>query len=73
VGKKVYAKNFGHGQHWLPSMITEVTGPISFMVKLQDGCCVRRIRIKKTDATRNRAQPELAPLDDVSITTELST
>ena len=33
---KVCAKNFGQGQHRLPSEVTEVTDPVSFMVKLQD-------------------------------------
>jgi hypothetical protein len=58
VGEWVYAKNFGQGQRWLPSVITEVTGPVSFMVKLQDGRCVRRhqdhLRIRKTDASGQR-------------------
>jgi hypothetical protein len=49
------------------------------MVKLQDGRCVRRhqdhLRIRKTDASGQRPpvitvdkEPELAPLDDTSIT-----
>ena len=37
-GDKVYARNFGTStdQKWLPAVIEEVTGPDSFMVKLQD-------------------------------------
>ena len=42
--EKVYARNFGtsSGQKWLPAVIEEVTGPVSFMCKLQDSCVVRR-------------------------------
>ena len=43
-GEKVYARNFGTstGQKWLPAVIVEVTGPVSFMVRLQDNRLVRR-------------------------------
>ena len=43
-GEKVYARNFGtsSGQKWLPAVIEEVTGPVSFMCKLQDSHVVRR-------------------------------
>lgn len=29
-------------QGWLPSEVTEVTGPVSFMVRLEDGRIIRR-------------------------------
>ena len=52
-GDKVYTKNFGQGQRWLPGVITEVTGPASFMVRLGDGRIIRRhqdhLRIRKND------------------------
>ena len=52
-GDKVYTKNFGQGQRWLPGVITEVTGPVSFMVRLGDGRIIRRhqdhLRIRKND------------------------
>lgn len=43
-GHKVHARNFGTctGQKWIPAVIEEETGPVSFMVKLQDNCIVRR-------------------------------
>ena len=41
-GETVYVRNFGTGQKWLPAVIQEVTGPVSFLVKLQDGSLVRR-------------------------------
>ena len=36
-GETVYAQNFGTGQKWML-----VTGPVSFMVRLQDGRVIRR-------------------------------
>lgn len=42
VGDKVYSKNFGQGQKWTPGVIAEVTGPVSFLVKLAAGQLVRR-------------------------------
>ena len=41
-GDSVYAQNFGTGSKWLSAVIQEVTGPVSFLVKLQDGRIVRR-------------------------------
>ena len=41
-GDMVFAHSFGTGSKWLPSVIQEVTGPVSFLVKLQDGRLVRR-------------------------------
>ena len=41
-GDSVYAKNFGTGSKWLSAIIQEVTGPVSFLVKLQDGRIMRR-------------------------------
>ena len=41
-GETVYAQNFGIGQKWMPGVVQEVTGPVSFLVKLQDGRLLRR-------------------------------
>ena len=41
-GDTVFARNFGTGSKWLPSVIHEVTGPVSFVVKLPSGQLVRR-------------------------------
>lgn len=35
-GETVYAQNFGTGQKWMPAVVQEVTGPVSFLVKLQE-------------------------------------
>lgn len=40
-GETVYAQNFGTGQKWMPAVVQEVTGPVSFLVKLQDGRLIR--------------------------------
>ena len=41
-GDPVYAENFGHGANWLPGVIETRTGPVSFVVRLQDGRVVKR-------------------------------
>ena len=38
----MYEQNFGTGQRWMPAIIREVTGPVSFLMKLPDGRLVRR-------------------------------
>lgn len=79
MGDRVFAKNFGQGQRWLPSVVTEVTGPVSYMVKLQDGRLIRRhqdhLRIRRHDSPSLVTpevvvdkEAELCPLDDESIT-----
>ena len=42
VGDRVSVKNFPTGDNWLQGTIVKVSGPLSFQVKLQDGCIVRR-------------------------------
>ena len=41
-GETVYAQKFGTGQKWMPAIVQDVTGPVSFLVKLEDGCLIRR-------------------------------
>ena len=36
-GERVYARNFGTGNTWVPGEIMEFSGPVSFMVKCGDG------------------------------------
>ena len=33
----MYARNFGQGNKWIPSHITEATGPVRFRIELSDG------------------------------------
>ena len=39
---KVYVKNFGRGSPWLPGVVQEARGPVSYTVELEDGRVVRR-------------------------------
>ena len=41
-GKRVYAENFGKGACWLPGIVNEANGPVSFTVELEDGRIIRR-------------------------------
>ena len=41
-GVQVYAKNFGQGLPWLPGVIQDLKGPVSYTIELQDGRVVRR-------------------------------
>ena len=38
----VYVRNFGTGQRWLPGVIQEPIGSVSFLVKLSNSQLVRR-------------------------------
>ena len=55
----MFARNFGTstGQKWLPAVIEEVTGPVSFMVMLQDdrlvGCHLDHLR-SQVDESANQ-------------------
>ena len=43
VGEVVFAKNFtGRSPKWLPGSVEEVTGPLSYVIQLQDGTTRRR-------------------------------
>ena len=37
VGNHVFVKNFGAGSKWLPGKIVNMSGPVSFLVELEDG------------------------------------
>ena len=50
VGTNVFVRNYHHGNHWLPGVIEQKTGPISFKVGLEGG----RIR-RHQDQVRNRS------------------
>ena len=42
VGDYVFVKNFQSGDKWLPGVISQKTGPVSFVVQLSNGrerCC----------------------------------
>ena len=59
-GDAVFARNFGTGSSWLSSVIQEVTGPVSFVVKLPDGRVVRRHQ-DHLRRRRSRNEPAVEP------------
>ena len=52
-GERVYARGFGTGPKWVPATIDEVSGPVSYLVRLEDDRVVRRHQ----DHLRRRSQP----------------
>lgn len=42
AGDPVYTKNYGCGPKWVPGLIQEITGPVSYTVLLGNGKDVRR-------------------------------
>ena len=55
VGELVYARNFRPGEAWLPGCIMETKGPVSFLVKLQDG----RVLKRHVDHLRKRSSDQV--------------
>lgn len=52
-GEDVYARNYSHGPKWIPAVIEESTGPLSYTVQTGDGHSKRRRvdQIRKRHAT----------------------
>ena len=69
-GEKVFVKNQGRGETWLPGHIIESSGPVSFKIQLQDGRTISRHQdhLRKR-FTEDREQSDI-PLseDDMDIT-----
>ena len=43
IGDRVYSRNFSGKPDWLPGVVTERSGPVSYCVKLNDNnCAIRR-------------------------------
>ena len=42
VNDRVYVRNFGRGEKWIPGEIVKSTGPVSYKFKTNDGLLVRR-------------------------------
>ena len=51
VGTNVFVRNYHHGDRWLPGVIEQRTGPVSFKVRLEGG----KIRRCHQDQVRNRS------------------
>ena len=67
-GERVYARNFRRGQNWLPGHIEQISGPVSFQVRLMNGSIIRRHQ----DHIRKReTEDELSPSDPDDGTAEI--
>ena len=65
-GRKVFVKNHGKGNKWLPGQICQQTGPVSFKVQLRNG---KRIRCHQ-DHIRSRECDSDVPDPSSSVTSE---
>ena len=65
VGDPVYVTNFSSGPCWLPGVVVNKSGPVSFIVKLLDDRTVRRHQ-DHVRARRAQHFPEREVYDDVS-------
>lgn len=71
VGEKVFVRNYHHGKRWLPGEIERITGPVSFLVKLNDGrqrrCHQDQIRRRTVTLPPPPDQTDAEILEDVVI------
>ena len=58
VGARVFVRNFGRGPLWLPGVVKELMGPVSYTVELEDDRVVHR----HVDHARGRTSPDCMPL-----------
>ena len=64
VGGKVYVRNYGQGQLWLPGEVVETTRLVSCVVRIAGGT----LRCCHFDQLRTRhVQLETTPLEDIEI------
>ena len=68
MGNAIFARNFGDDPTWLPGLVQQLRGPLSCLIKLQDGQEIRRHvdHVHCRSATTNEA-PLASPnyLDDL--------
>uniref|UniRef100_A0A803JUZ6 Gypsy retrotransposon integrase-like protein 1 n=1 Tax=Xenopus tropicalis TaxID=8364 RepID=A0A803JUZ6_XENTR len=57
AGNSVYARNYAMGPKWIPAVIVEATGPVSYKVKIADGRVIRR----HVDQLRSRLGDNACP------------
>ena len=66
VGDDVFVRNYHGSERWLPGVIAQKTGPVSFLVRLADGrnrrCHQDQVRIRSVDLSENVIpEPEVMP------------
>ena len=57
MGQAVLVKNYRGGEKWLDGAITDVLGPVAYLVSVH-GICVKRHVNQMLDAKKNNAIPE---------------
>ena len=64
-------KNFGTGQKWLEGKIAGCTGPVSFLVEMEDGKLVRRHQdqLRHRKESTGSPQEHVLPVEDLDIST----
>lgn len=67
TGDRVFVRNYQQGEQWVPGIIQNSTGPVSFRVKLQDG----RVRRCHLDQVRSRSVnvPQVVEWPNVDVPT----
>ena len=65
AGERVFVRNYQQGERWIPGVIEEATGPVSFRVRMSDG----RLRRCHQDQVRNRSvdTPLVLPTESPTI------
>ena len=66
IGDQVFVCNYGQGPLWIPEVISEVKGPVSYVVTLEDGRVMRHhVDLLRSRWTHPPEQfvPNTAPLD----------
>ena len=73
VGEKVFLRNFGQGERWLPGHIKAQTGPLSFEIQLHDGhTCNRHMDHIRKRGDRSDQSAVLADDEDTPDVTTTS-
>ena len=66
-----YMQDFGMGNTWIPGEITELSGPVSFVVKCGDGKLIRRhqdhLRYRRDDQVTDQSHEQSDDTSDVWI------
>ena len=65
IDDEVYAQNFALGRPWLPGVICAVDGPVSYVVRLEDGRIWRRHIDQIRTRRRGSVEHDLPPPDEV--------
>ena len=67
AGEPIYTKNYGYGPKWIPGLIHETTGPVSYTVLLGDGKLFRRhvdLLFSRQVSEPSVLRPELVPEEE---------